>query len=411
MQKLVIIYDKNFRYHPYYQKAFQELYFKWIQTYIFVKDVKDEKLDDGVFKYGYNTEEDLIKKVEEIYTNNTFFHTFEEHAIPLVNEMKKYFNQTYTTNYLAFTNKDLQRNLLLNYDKSITVNFLETSLDDLSTDIDFDFPAVVKPVSAAQSRWVKIIQNKDELQNYVKDYREVLKRIWESAGYENENFLIEEFIDGNAWSVDYFVDVEQNIYLAKPIFLEFGIDIWIDDFCNISRVISYETDKKLDLAKLEDFVEKNVKALDIKNTFVHHEFKFTSKWIFKTIELNGRIWGFRLDMYDKTYNINLLDLPFDNYKPWFLENKILTNYAVWAIYPEKRWILKEFNQEVVWNIEKLSSLDQIKLLEKNIWKEIWPSKEWFSRVGFIRLENSDWEQFKKDYEFIREKYLDLLNLE
>ena len=410
MKQLVIIYDKNFRYHPYYQKAFQKLYSKWIKTYVFVKDVEDEKLDDGVFKYRYDTKQDLMKKVEEIYTNKTFFHTFEEHAIALVNEMKKYFNQTYTTNYLAFTNKDLQRKLLLNYDKSITVNFLETSLDNLSTDIDFDFPAVVKPVSAAQSRWVKIVENKDELQNYVKDYKNILQRIWESAGYENEKFLIEEFIDGTAWSVDYFVDQNQNIYLAKPVFLEFGIDIWIDDFCNISRVISHETDKKLDLEKLEDFVEKNVKALGIKNTFVHHEFKFTTKWTFKTIELNGRIWGFRLDMYDKTYNLNLLDLAFEKYDTWFLKNNIITNYAVWAIYPEKKWILKEFNQELIWEIEKLPSLEQVKLLKKNIWKEVGSSKEGFSRVGFIRLKNNDLKQFKKDYEFVREKYLDLIIL-
>jgi hypothetical protein len=33
----------------------------------------------------------------------------------------------------------------------------------------------------------------------------------------------------------------------------------------------------LDLEKLKEFVEKNVKAIGIKNTFVHHEFKFTSK--------------------------------------------------------------------------------------------------------------------------------------
>ena len=409
MKKLVIIYDKNFRYHPYYQKDFQELYLRWIKTYIFVKDIEDKKLEEWVSQIWYTSKENLINKIEEIYIENTFFHTFEEHAIALINEVKKYFNQTYTTNYLAFTNKDLQRQLLLDYNKSITVNFLETDLENFKN-INIDFPIVIKPTHGAQSYGVKIIENKNELYLYLKDYQEILERIWEKW-YKSSTFLLEEFIDGTAWSVDYFVDNKQNIYLSKPVFLEFGIDIWIDDFCNISRVISKGTNKDLDLEKLKNFVEKNVKALDIKNTFVHHEFKLTSKWFLKTIELNGRIWGFRLDMYDKTYNLNLLDLPFDNYEPWFLENKILTNYAVWAIHAPKIWILQSFNNSLVKNIEKLDSIDSIRLLEKYIWTKTWPTKDGFKRVGYIRLKNKDLEQFKKDYKFVRDNYLDLLMLE
>ena len=76
----------------------------------------------------------------------------------------------------------------------------------------------------------------------------------------------------------------------------------------------------------------------------------------------------------------------------------------------KKWILKEFNKEIIWKIEKLSSLEQIKLLEKNIWKEVWPSKEWFSKVEVVRLKNKNLEQFKKDYEFIRKNYKDLVIL-
>ena len=61
-------------------------------------------------------------------------------------------------------------------------------------------------------------------------------------------------------------------------------------------------------------------------------------------------------------------------------------------------------------IKKLPSLDGIRILDKYPWKEVGSSKEGFSRVGFIRLKNNDLKQFKKDYEFVREKYLDLVNL-
>jgi len=412
IKSFINIYQQKFTYHPYYQKIFWELVKKWVNVYVFVKNSENKKLGNWIEQKTFSSKEDLIQQISKL--NESFYlNTFEEHSISLITEIKKHFNQPFTTYYQAFTNKDLQRQLLLKEDKSITTNFIETSLDNIDfekIEQEIHYPLVIKPVSAAQSRWVAIIKNKQELEKYIKDYSKILERI-SSQWYKNEKFLIEEFIDGTAWSVDYFVDENQNFYIAKPVFLEFGIDIGIDDFCNISRLISFETDKALDLENLKIFIEKNVKALDIKNTFVHHEFKFTSKWVFKTIELNGRIWGFRIDMYDKAYNLNLLDSALWNYKSWFLENPILTNYSVWAIYPQKKWILKEFNKELIERIKKLPSLEQIKLIENKIQNEIWPSKEGFTRVGFIRLNNKDLEQFKTDYEFVKENYKDLVVLD
>jgi hypothetical protein len=58
---------------------------------------------------------------------------------------------------------------------------------------------------------------------------------------------------------------------------------------NYSRSITENTDKEIDNGVLLDFIGKNVEATGVKNTFIHHEFKKTSKNKLKTIELNGRI--------------------------------------------------------------------------------------------------------------------------
>jgi len=409
------IYEKTFTYHWYYQKLFNQLVKKDILVYVFVKNTEDKELDEWVYQKTFTDKEELLKQIKELNFDNIYISTFEEHTISLVNEIKKHFNQAYTTHYKAFTNKDLQRQLLLQEDKNITTNFMETTLDSIDfekIENKIDYPLVIKPVSAAQSRWVAIIKNRWELEKYIKDYSFILERI-SSQWYKNEKFLVEEFIDGTAWSVDYFVDDKWNFISWKPVFLEFGIDFWINDFCNITRVISQDKENILDFQILEEFIKKNINALGIKNTFVHHEFKLTSKWKLKTIELNGRIGWFRLQMYDTCYDINLLEFAFlvnENIQNYILQTSIKTNYSVWAGYPTKEGIFEWTNQKIIDEIKKLKSLEQIKVLEKKIWEKIWFAKNWFTKVGIIRINNKYLEQFNKDYSFIKENYFNLFKI-
>ena len=63
----------------------------------------------------------------------------------------------------------------------------------------------------------------------------------------------------------------------------------IEDFFHYNSSITHSGNSEFSHSELRDFVEKTVKATSIKNTFVHHEFKFTHDKKLKTIELNGRI--------------------------------------------------------------------------------------------------------------------------
>jgi hypothetical protein len=52
---------------------------------------------------------------------------------------------------------------------------------------------------------------------------------------------------------------------------------------------SIAVEEKFEDKEIEEFVHETVKACGIKNTFIHHEFKKTTKGKLKTIEINGRI--------------------------------------------------------------------------------------------------------------------------
>jgi hypothetical protein len=55
---------------------------------------------------------------------------------------------------------------------------------------------------------------------------------------------------------------------------------------NVSRNINEKIIERFKNKNLDSFISDTVKALKIKNIFVHHEFKITSKSKIKTIEVN-----------------------------------------------------------------------------------------------------------------------------
>jgi hypothetical protein len=210
------------------------------------------------------------------------------------------------------------------------------------------------------------------------------------------------------YTIDYYVDEEQNISLSQPISIKLWIDYGIDDFCNVSRFISHEVETEVDKKKLHEFVHKTVIGWKIRNTFVHHEFKINPKWEFKTIETNWRIWGFRLDMYQIWYNVNLLFLPFAQQHQDFVLQK---NIAMFALYPPKQWLFTWYNEEILDTICSCKSFHRINKIITAIWTPIWLTQNWYGKVWSIELVSDYSEDFKHDIEYIEKKYFDIVDMQ
>ena len=400
-----------------YLKNFIELVEKNIEVYIFytekelderyIKKLKNKKIN-FIF---YSSENDAKNKILELKDNSNiiYINTFDENLINLTNNIKKYINQNITENYDVFTNKYLQRKLLLEYNSEITVKYIEKTIEDLNfKEINnyLELPFILKPTSWIQSSWVEKINNVEEFENYKNNYSVLLKNL-QDRWYDNKTILAEEYIDWTMYSIDYFVDQNWNIKKSLPVEIILWKDIWIGDFMNISRNINKEVNNVFNNINLDTFIQDTVKALKIKNTFIHHEFKITSKNKIKTIEVNWRIWGFRLEMIDLAYNWNLFELSEEKSKDI---EKIKNNLSVLFVYPDKKWILKDFNKELISEIKNLDSFYRINVIENKIWKEIWLTKDWFWRVCEIVLKNVDDNKFKEDYNFIITNYKKILIL-
>lgn len=397
-------FDENYKWafldikNKYDLKIFN-FYIKWN-----IKNKDIEKLKKSwINMIEYIDEKDLLNKVNSLKKpqNNYFFNTYTENLILIVNKIKKSFWQKITEQPELFRNKKLQRELLLKYNKEITVNYFEEKIWKLNfVEIKNKIwsPFILKPKNWVQSSWVLKIENEYDLENY------------KCNNDQDNNILVEEFIDWTFFNINYYVNEKQDIFLVNPIREIVAVEYWIKDFFSPVRLISKDTLNIVLKYDIKKFVKDSVISCWIKNTFVHQEFKITSKNEIKNIELNWRIWWYRMEMYNFWYWINLLDLIFnkkDNY--WI---RIKTNFAGFTLYPDKNWILKSYNYELLKEIKKLKSFKLLEIFPNNFeWKKVWLTKYWFKKLWKIRLENKNYKEFKKDYDFIKRNYKNLLILE
>lgn len=421
MDKIFInIQEKVNSLNEYYLNCFLDIQEKyWSKIYNFflwgdeINFLGENTLKEKwIIVLSYKDENDLIEKVRKLRQENTkyFVNTFTEQLIPIANKIKIELSQNVTDDFELFRNKRKQRELLSSnsdiWTKFQKLDYKNTNLEKIL--LDFSFPFVLKPSNWIQSSWVSVINNSLEFSNYMNDFQNFLNRMSSRVNVADLELIVEEFIDWEKYSIDYFVweDWEIN-WITDPIYNISWKDIWIDDLFEFLIFASKNEVKKIDEEKLDLFLKNTIKATWIKNTFVHHEFKLTSKWELKTIELNGRIWWYRLEMYLESSNINLLEFMFE--KKW--KYKIETDFAVIQFYSERQLILKEFNDELIEKIKKLASFFSINLIKDNIWKQVWLTKDGFWKVAALRLKHSDSSILEQDISFITKNFNNFLILE
>lgn len=425
MQKALILLSRlpnNWQIHDYYIKIINNLYIdcgiellnfmklneKWIDIINTMNDNYNEK---WLYFFWYNN----IEEIKEIISNYEIIETttFDEWLIDIVIEIKKHLWDKNIENNKIFRSKFLQRQKLLEYDESITVKYKYTEsiekIDINEIEREIWYPFIMKPVKWIQSQFVYKVNDRknfqETLDSFKKWNKEHLNKLNESNNIE---ILFEEFVDWVMYSIDYYVSQIWTILYSKPVKVIFWKDLWVDDFFNFVRLSWKSIDNELSWVDINWFINKCVEATWIRWTFVHHEFKLNSKWELKTIEMNWRIWWYRLEMMREWYNFNLFKFIL-----WEKMQNINSDNNVWifVIYSTKRWILKGFNEKLIGEIENMKSLFKINKIRENIWKETWLTKDWFTKNLVVKLINNNFNQFETDVQFMMRNRDNLLTVE
>ena len=400
----------------YYKESFDNLVNKYnVQIYICYKKEDEINLDhwkkielikDWYIFQEYLSEENLLNFSKELKSvkNNIEVYTYREAFIDIMFKIKKSLWQEITEIKNIFISKKLQRENLLSFDKNITVNFLKfTDLSEINIDKvlkDFNFPFIIKPSSWISSAGVIKINSKKELENAICLLKDTFEEIIKISKIKNYEVIIEEFIDWNMYTIDYFVDQMWKIHKSKLVRTHTLKEEYnIEDFWITKEVLGTDIESEISEEKLNSYLEKCVKWCGVKNTFIHHEFKLTNSWELKTIELNWRIWWYRLEMYKKAYNLDLIEFLFNrNIKPEFKNNYTF----IWLFQRQEIdknliWLDKDFINK----FEKLDSFYSYMIKNEFIWNKIWFTKNWYKYFGTIRLLSNNFNKMEQDYNFIK----------
>ena len=398
--------------------AMEELWNKyWINNIIFYKWEKVDyshlisKLEKyWIYTQNYSNRQDLIDKVKEFNEKFEviFVYTALELMINISNTLRQELWLKVSDNPNIFRDKSIQRKLLQENNKELGIKFLKWEPEKLDIDEiekEIGYPFIMKPVNWVQSSWVVKITKRSDFEDYISNYKDFHDRL-KARWIENKELIVEEFIDWNLYTLDYFVTDKWKVIFSKPAQEILWIDFWINDSFVVARVASKKVEDDLEWTWLKKFIEDTIKACWVRNTFVHHEFKLTSKWKLKTIELNGRFGWWRVDLFKEAYDMNLFEMLLNpKVEPWELKKNNIVFNICWT----KRWKLVWFDEKLFESIKKRETVVNVIFNSKKfIWKETWLTKDGFTKMWTIKLVSTDFDKIMKDYEYIKARYKKLL---
>lgn len=341
-----------------------------------------------------------IKKIHESY-KVLYIDTPMEWMVLQINEFRERLWHAVTPDYRLFKDKSLQRKLFSKYSESLRVTSIEyhlssSSFEDITSKLNVPF--VLKPLHLQWSEWVSLIQTTQDFKEY------------KLRNQNQEYCLAEEYLPGSLYSFDYYVGSDGRISYSHFLRTESGRELGINDFCLYTVHNHDDIHTVMDVVKVKKFIEDTVRSCNIKNTFVCHEFQIREDGSFWTIELNGRIGWRVIEPMRDGYDLNMYNLFFHNNPNIVKTPQLFT--AIFKFFPKKTWILKSYNYKLIQKIQKLPSCYAIDIYPDIYeWRKIWLTGDGYWHVGFIKIRNKNKDQYLKDYNFIKDNYLDLLIME
>jgi biotin carboxylase len=302
------------------------------------------------------------------------------------------------------TDKFLMRQAFAAVPENISANFalLENEETLLSFAKKHGYPLIIKPANLTKSLLVTKNHNQPELlENYRRTLANIEKVYKRYAPDRQPKLLVEEFLEGPAYSVDAFVNAQGTPYvLDKIVDYQTGYDIGYDDNFHYSRLLPSKLSPDRQKA-LRHTAELGIKALGMHSSPAHVEIIYTKKGP-RIIEIGARNGGYRGRMHQLANGLNIYDVALNlalGKNPDITATKN-DPCAVLELFPKKPGVFVGVANQT--ELEGLPSLVSIKLKQK-IGSHVGKSSEGYKMCAIIILHNPDPIQFNKDLEFVNSK--------
>lgn len=303
------------------------------------------------------------------------------------------------------TQKVEMREMLSSYDTTLGP-LAEPIMNDSDEEIEkivshLRFPLIVKPAGLQASILVSKVENEAELRTVVKNTFEIINGIYEEySGRGDPELLVEEFVDGDRYSVDAYVNERGQFWSLPPIRSVSAYELGMDGFHTYQNESTITLTQE-ELAGCYDAAERATHALGLRSCVAHVElFKTGNDW--KIIELGPRAGGQRQDLYFVSYGVDhalnefLIKIGMEpEIKTEHLKNTMTVN--VWV---------EEDNEGTITDIEGFDDVKQNPsfynlYLRSKVGDHAATSTHGGKQVCVVVLANDDSEQLKRDAELVR----------
>jgi biotin carboxylase len=205
------------------------------------------------------------------------------------------------------TEKKLMRKMLGAYDPSLVPGYMEVfgsgPSDIQKIEARLTYPMVVKPSGLEGSLLVSYVKDRQELQETLRHTFLAMQKAYDTwVKRQKPAVLVEEFMVGDMYTVDVYVDAQGACRYTPTIGDIVGRTVGYDDLFGYMEFLPSELDDT-EIEKSQQAASKACHALGLRSTTAHVELMRTaSGW--KIIELGPRIGGYRYEIYDRAYGIN-----------------------------------------------------------------------------------------------------------
>ncbi len=165
------------------------------------------------------------------------------------------------------------------------------------------FPMIVKPANLAASLFVTICYHHEELEKALRtSFLKLNKAYANDHRIETPKIIAEEYMEGDIYSVDSYVDARGVIYHCPMVRQKTAREIGHDDFYNYLQLTQTSL-KVTTVEKAHKIAETAIHARGLRSITAHIELmKVDDDW--KVIEVGPRCGGFRDVLYGMSCDIN-----------------------------------------------------------------------------------------------------------
>jgi len=263
--------------------------------------------------------------------------------------------------------KTMMRKRFSTYDKKITPKFFvlkdksKGTIQKIKEKIGF--PLVVKPSGLVSSLLISVCYYEEELEKTLEDSFKKIEKIYKENDRKKEpELLVEQFMEGDMFSIDGYVTSKGKIYFCPLVRIKTGKQIGFDDFFGYQRMLPARVAKNSE-TKAKEVAKKGIHALGLRSVTAHVELmRIEDEW--KIIEIGPRVGGYRHTMYELSYGINhtLNDILVRIPQRPIIPRKLKGHTAVFLFYAKKEGRLKALRG--VRKVQELESFHKIKVNRK-----------------------------------------------